>query len=135
MATAAINGTLNSVLSGADVALNVKNATLNVNVDLPDTSTKDDAGWATHIAGQRDWSISISGVHTADATGLSPNEIMAAIIARSADTVIKFSTDGTGAAAGWTGNGTFQNMTITGDYEQAMEYSAEIVGNGALAAI
>ena len=131
---AKINGTLNAVLSGADKFLHTTSAQLTVTVDLPDTSTKDDAGWMTHINGARDWSISISGKY--DTTGtLTPDTILAAIIARSADTVIKFTTDDPTNTTGWTGNGTFSDVDFGGDAEQPMTFSATIKGNGPLAAI
>jgi len=132
---AKINGTLNAVLSGADKALHTTSATLDVNVSLDDTSTKEDAGWATHIHGRRDWTISIDGLYDTTGAGLTPNEILAAIIARSADTTIKFTTNDPTNTVGWTGEGTFTDISITGPAEEAMTYSATITGNGPLAAI
>jgi len=132
---AKINGSLNAVLSGADKALHTTSATLTVNVDLPDTSTKDDAGWATHINGSRDWSITFSGMYDTTGAGLTPDEILAAIIARSADTTIKFTTNTPTDTVGWTGEGTFNDVSFTGDAEQPMTYTASIKGNGPLAAL
>jgi len=132
---AKINGTLNAVLSGVDVALHTTNAVLNVNVDLPDTTTKDDGGWATHINGLRDWEITMDGYYDTTGSGLTPDEIVDAIIARTADTVIKFTTNSPTNTVGWTGNGTFQNCELSGSMENPMGYSVTIKGNGALAAI
>ena len=132
---AKINGTLNAVLSGTDKLLHSTSATLNVNVNLADTSTKDDGGWSTHINGARDWSISVDGLYDTTGSGITPNSILAAIIARTADTVIKFTTDDPTNSTGWTGNGTFSDVTITGAAEEAITFSATITGNGALAAI
>lgn len=130
---AKINGTLVAVLSGSDKVLHTTNAQLQVNVNLPNASTKESAGWAEHINGQRDWSISIDGVYDATGSGLTPDEILAAIIARSADTVIKFTTNDPTNTVGWTGNGTFQNINISGPMEESTKYTANIKGNGALA--
>lgn len=132
---AKINGTLNAILSGTDRLLHIDNATMNVNVNLPDASTKESAGWAEHINGQRDWEITYDGKYDETGSGLTPDEILAAIIARSADTVIKFTTDGATAAAGWTGNGTFRNISLVGNMETPATFSGSIKGNGALAAI
>ena len=130
-----INGTLNAVLSGANKALHTTDATLNVNVDLPDTSTKDDGGWAKHLQGQRDWEITIDGYYDVTGTGLTPDEILAAIIARTADTVIKFTTNDPTNTVGWSGDGTFQNCELSGSMENPMGYSVTIKGNGPLAAL
>jgi hypothetical protein len=60
---------------------------------------------------------------------------MAAIIARTADTVIKFTTNDPTNTVGWTGNGTFDTISITGPMEDAVTFSTHIKGNGALAAL
>jgi len=132
---AKLNGTLNAIISGSDRLLHLSNATLNVNVDLPDATTKESTGWAEHINGCRDWEITYDGKYDTTGSGLTPNEILAAIIARSADTVIKFTTDGATGAAGWTGNGTFRTFSLVGGQETPATFSGSIKGNGALAAI
>jgi len=130
---AKLNGTLFSILSGADKLLHSTSCTLNVNVDLIDTSNKDDAGWATHIDGARDWSIDFDGLYDTAGSGVTANEIIAAIIGRTADTVIKFTWDD--GTTGWTGNGTYGPCSITAGNEAAATFSGTIKGNGALAAI
>jgi predicted secreted protein len=130
---AKLNGTLFSILSGADKLLHSTSCTLNVNQDLPDTSNKDDAGWATHINGARDWSIDFDGMYDTAGSGLTANEIIAAIVGRTADTVIKFTPDA--GTSGWYGNGTFVNLSVTAGLESATTFSGSIKGNGALAAI
>jgi len=132
---AKINGTLNAVLSGSDKVLHSTSASLTVNVNLADTSTKDDGGWATHINGVRDWSISIDGLYDTTGDGVTPDDILAAIIARTADTVISFTTNDPTNTSGWTGNGTYSDVTITGPSEEAITFSASITGNGPLAAL
>jgi predicted secreted protein len=132
---AKINGTLIAVLSGADKVLYATSATLNVKQNLPDVTNKESAGWAEHINGLRDWDISIDGKYDTAGEGLTPNEIMTAIIGRSADTVIKFVTNAGTNTVGWTGNGTFDTCTLGGPMEDGSTYSAHIKGNGALAAL
>lgn len=131
---AKINGTLIYLALGADKILHKNTATLTVNVNLPDASTADDGGWATHINGQRDWSVAVDGKYDTAGSGLTPNEILTNIIARTADAALKFATDGTGSV-GWTGNATFQNFSITGAHEDVVSWTATLKGNGALAAI
>jgi len=133
---AKINGTLVAVLSGTDKILTSTSATLNVSQNLFSTTNKDDAGWDSHGNGLRSWDISGEGkFDTTTAGGLNPTEILAAIIARSADTVIKFVTNEPTNTVGWTGNGTFASVTITGPMEDAVTFSYTIRGNGALAAL
>jgi predicted secreted protein len=127
---AKINGTLFSILSGADKLLHSTSCTLNVNQDLPDTSNKDDDGWATHINGARDWSIDFDGMYDTAGAGVTANEIIAAIVGRTADTVIKFTPDA--GTSGWKGNGTFVNLSVTAGLEAATTFSGSIKGNGAL---
>ena len=76
----AINGTLYAVNSGSDKILHVIDASLNVDVDLPDASNKEGAGWGKHINGIRNWSIDISGTYEEEGSGMTPNDILAAII-------------------------------------------------------
>jgi hypothetical protein len=132
---AKINGTLVAVLSGSDKVLHATNATLTTDQNLFDTTTKDSSGWAEHGNGIRKWEISGEGKYDTTGSGLTPDEIMAAIIARTADTVIKFVTNDPTNTVGWTGNGTFQTCTFGGPMEDAATYSYRIQGNGALAAL
>ena len=132
---AKLNGTLCAIISGSDRLLHIQNATLNVNVDLPDATTKESAGWAEHINGLRDWEITFDGAYDEAGSGLSPDGVLAIIIARTADATIKFTTDGAKGAAGWTGSATVRNFSLTGNRELPAAFSGSLKGNGALAAI
>lgn len=134
---AKLNGTLNAILSGTDKLMHISNATLDVNVNLPEASTKESEGWEAHIHGIRDWSISFDGKYdeVKGANQLNPVDILDAIIARSADTVIKFALDGIIGNKGWTGNGTYQNISFGADMEVPVTFSGTIKGNGPLAKI
>lgn len=129
------NGSVVGIMSGTDKILHSTSCTLTTNQNLFDTTTKDDAGWETHGNGMRGWTISGDGKYDTAGSGITPDEILAAIIGRTADTVIKFATDIPTAAAGWTGNGTFQDCNITAQMEDAVTFTFTIKGNGALAAI
>lgn len=136
---AALSGTLYGVFSGATNKLfSTKSASLKVDVDLPDVTTKDSGGWAAHINGLRNWSIDFDGVYDetdAGATSMTPVEILAAIIARTADAECAFKPDATTTGTGWKGNGTFKSITLTGDMETGIAFSGTIVGNAPLVAI
>ena len=128
---AKINGTIYCVYSGSDKVLHTDNASLNVDVDLPDVTNKESEGWAEHINGLRNWSIDFSGQYDETGSGITPDEILAAIIARTADTVIHFK-PASGATAGWYGNGTYKNIKLDAPVEGKTGYSSQVVGNGAL---
>lgn len=136
---AAINGTLYGVFSGATNKLfSCKSASLKVDVDLPDVTTKEDAGWGKHINGLRNWSIDFEGIFDetdAGATSMTPVEVLAAIIARSADAECAFKPDATTTGTGWKGNATFKSITLTGNMETGIAYSGTLVGNAPLVAI
>lgn len=129
---AKINGTTSTIVNGTDTLLYTTSSTLNVNQDLPDTTNKGSSGWAEHINGVRDWSIDFDGMADAAGAGLTFDEIVGLIIARTADADVDFTYDGTN---GWHGDGTFQNITIDAPSEGPVTFSGTIVGNGALAAI
>ena len=131
---AKINGTLYVPYSGSDKVLYSKDATLNLEQDLPDVTNKDSAGWAEHINGLRRWSIDFSGFYDETGSGITADEVMAAIIGRSADTDIAFKPT-SGATKGWHGNGTFKNVKIAAGLESPMDISGSIQGNGALALV
>jgi len=137
MASTAISGSLLAVLTGTDKILESKNCTLTVNVATAPTSTKDSARWASHIKGERDWSISVDGLvdETNVATGFTHHEMMAMIIDGTADTTIKFVTNTPTNTVGWTGEGTFVNLTTTGPQDEGSTWAVEIKGNGPLAEI
>jgi hypothetical protein len=141
---AVINGTLYAAFSGAvpgtmavtERLFYCKNATLNVDVDLPDVTTKESAAWARHINGVRNWTIDFDGIYEpgTPATEVTPTEILASLIARSADTTMAFIPAIMGTATpGWSGLGTFKNIKIDAPMEGPMTFSGQIVGNAPLA--
>ncbi len=131
---AKVNGTDMTIYSGADVILYSRTCTLNIEQDLPDATDKGSSGWSYHLNGLRRWSVDFDGAFDATGGGLTAPEIVNIIVARTADSVIKFGTSAA-AATGYTGNGTFKNLTITGVVEGVATFSGSLQGNGALAAI
>lgn len=131
---AKVNGTVMTIYNGADLVLWTRNCTLNVEQDLPDGTTKDSLGWEEHLNGVRRWTIDFDGAFDVSGSGLTPNEIVAIIVARTADAAVKFGTSAS-AATGYTGNATFQSISISAAMEDVATFSGSLKGNGALAAI
>lgn len=70
---AKINGTLLLVYADGVVIAAQKGVSVNVNQNLPDASTKESAGWAEHINGQRDCEVTIEGLIST--TGKTAHEL------------------------------------------------------------
>ena len=77
---AKINGTLLLIYVDGVLIASQQECTLNLSVDLPDISTKDDEGWAKHMNGQRSFEVSIDGL--VSTTGLSAAGLLAYIESR-----------------------------------------------------
>ena len=124
MATSAINGTnLLAYVNGTLIAAQ-SGGTFNVDRDLPDTSTKDDAGWSSHIAGQGSCSVDLSGL--VSTTGLSAAELIAFITAR---TEILFLLNVT-TSDSWVFKADMASVSLGADVEQPMSISGTVVGSG-----
>lgn len=133
---AKVNGTLYAVLSGTDRVLYLTSCSLTLSQNLADTSNKESGGWAEHINGLRSASIPFEGVYDEtliSAAGLTPAAIVGLIIDRTADSVIKWTADS--GTSGFTGNGTFENITISAPMEEGVKFSGNIKFNGAVADI
>lgn len=140
---AAISGSLYAVFTGATTTtleanrlFSMKSSSLKTDVDLPDVTTKDSAGWLQHLVGNKNWSIDFSGIYdtSASATTVTPDELMAIFIAQTGSTITSFIPKALGTAtAGWTGLATLKGLTITGDMATGITISGSFVGNGPLA--
>ncbi len=130
-----INGTLYCVYDGSDKILHTETATLNVDVDLPETTNKESAGWEMHeVDGKRSWSIDFSGLYDEAGTGITPDDILGKIIARSLDVTAYFKPT-SGSTKGWTGAGKYKNIKIEASAEAPNKFSGQIISNGALSAV
>lgn len=133
---AKVNGTLYAVLSGTDRVLCLTGCSLTISQNLADVSNKESGGWAEHINGMRSASIPFEGVYDEaliSAAGLTAVAIADLIIDRTADSVIKFTPDA--GTSGFTGNGTFQDVTISAPMEEGVKFSGNIKFNGAVSNI
>lgn len=128
---AKINGTVMLVVEGTNTVLHTKSATLNLEQDLPDGTTKGSAGWEEHINGVRRWSIDFDGAYDITGEGLTPNEIIALIVGRTVDSTVKFGLTAD-AATGYSGEGTFKNIVVGAPMEDTVTFSGSVIGNGAL---
>ncbi len=129
---AKINGTLYCVFDGSDRILHTDSASLNVDVDLPETTNKESGGWEKHeIDGKRSWTIDFAGLYDETGTGITPDEIIGKIIARTLDVTVYFKPT-SGSTKGWTGAGKYKNIKIDADSESPIKFSGQIIANGAL---
>jgi len=129
---AKISGTLYCVFDGSDRILHTDSATLNVDVDLPETTNKESGGWEMHeIDGKRSWSIDFSGLYDETGSGITPDEILGKIIARTLDVTVYFKPT-SGSTTGWTGAGKYKNIKIEATGEAPVKFSSQIIANGAL---
>lgn len=130
MATEGVfNGTDMVVLVDGVVLGHTTSCTLSVEADLPDASTKDSAGWAEHIKGQRSWSVDFEGLMAYDGSIPSP-EVLDYILNRTTVT-LRFSTQETGDAY-WTGSASLASYEISAEMESPTSASGSFTGNGAL---
>lgn len=135
---AVINGTGYAVFNGTERLWSCDSCGLNVDVDLAGATTKEDGGWERHINGIRKWSIDFSGVYEdlgGSAVLMTPAEILAAIIARTADADVAFKPAAGTTTTGWKGNATFQSIKIDAPLEQPIKFSGTIVGNAPLTVV
>jgi hypothetical protein len=141
----AISGSLYAVFTGATTTtleanrlFSMKNTSLKTDVETPDVTTKDSAGWLAHLVGNKNWSIDFSGIYdessTAAATTITPKELMAFYLAQTASSITSFIPAALGTTlAGWTGLATLKGLVITGDMATGITISGSFVGNGPLA--
>lgn len=145
---AAVNGTLYAVFSAvgtlatpitsADRIFSCKTSSFKCDVDLPDASTKESAGWAEHLngGGLKNWSIDFSGIwnESGTATSLTFAEILALIIAGNVMRKVAFCPTVLGVASvGWSGMGSFKGVQVGADMEAPMTSSGSIIGSGPVA--
>lgn len=132
-----MEGTISTAVTQAARIFSCKNATFKCDIDLPDVSTKDSAGWAQHLSGGglKTWGIDFDGVwdEVDVATTLSVAEILALIIAGNADRKVAFIPAALGTATvGWAGMGTHKGIQLAAPMEAGMTFAGSIQGNGAL---
>jgi len=127
--TGKFNGTLLNVYFGNVLIGCATSSELSVNVDLADATCKDDGGWADHIAGLRDWSISTDGLAQFDDVN-NVGDLYTMLSGRSI-VALKFTTNITGDLVFY-GNASVASISISAEMESAVTYSVEFTGKGPL---
>lgn len=124
------NGTDLVILKGGVQIAHTQDCSLSLEQDLPDASTKDSAGYAEHINGQRSWSISVSGLIDYSASeGI--DELADMILNRSSAT-IRISTEVSGDTY-FEGTCNLASLEpATGGTEDVANWSGELTGTGAI---
>lgn len=127
---AVINGTLVMFTMDGHPMGAAKSCTLNINVDTPDASNKDSAGWAAAIAGQRSWDGSFDGLY--DPSGTYNFEyVYDEIVSRSITTVVEIANiDGTGGGEVYRGTAILNSHSLSAEMEQPATYSGTFRGTG-----
>lgn len=104
-------------------------ATLNINQDLPDATTKDSDKWAEHIRGQRDWSIDVEGM--VDYSSSFGVDELADMIISAQDATVEFATSETGDTK-YTGTVDLSGLTQDAPMHAPATFSGSLVGQGIL---
>jgi predicted secreted protein len=134
--TGVINGTLFAVYAAGTKVAYATSASISMNHNLRDTSTKDSAGWRDQMEGQRDWEVSVEGmlifVESGGAiTGLTMDELYSSYIATRTEFTLMFSTEVSGDKR-WTGQAWMTSLSADTPNEDSSTWSASFSGTGAL---
>lgn len=128
---AKLNGTSMLVIVGGVTLAGTKSFTLNINVDLPDATTKDSSGWAENIHGLRSWSVDFDGLFDPTLT-YNAEEIYDEIDERDELYLEMAVIDGTGGGLVYSGNAKVASLTYTADQEAPVTMSGSFTGSGDL---
>jgi predicted secreted protein len=124
-----INGTDLLVYVGATPIAHSTSATLNIEQDLPDATTKSSGGWADHINGLKNWSIDFDGL--VDYSASYGAEELFDNLKNGNNVTVKFSTTGVGDSY-WTGTASVASLSMTADMEAPVSFSGTFTGKGTL---
>lgn len=126
---AKVDGTVTlAKLNGSPIA-HQQNSTMNINMDLVDATDKDDAAWADHIQGLRDWSVDVDGL--IDFTSSFGNDELRSMIVNKETAALEFGSGVTGTAK-MTGTVSLSGLTEEHPQYAPGTYSGTLVGKGAL---
>lgn len=132
-----INGTKFAVYAGSTKIAYASSASISMNHNLRDTSTKDSEGWRDQLEGQRDWEVSVEGMlifTNLDGTaisGLTMDELYTSYIATRDSFTLKFSTEVSGDYK-WTGTAFLTSLSADTPNEDSSTWSASFSGSGVL---
>lgn len=132
-----INGTKFAVYAGTTKVAYATSASITMNHNLRDTSTKDSGGWRDQLEGQRDWEVSVEGMliftnlDGSAITGLTMNELYTAYIATRDSFTLKFSTEVSGDIK-WSGTAFLTSLSADTPNEDSSTWSGSFSGSGSL---
>ena len=132
-----INGTKFGVYAAGTKIGYATSASISMNHNLRDTSTKDSAGWRDQLEAQRDWEVSVEGMLIfVDGSGsaisdLTMNELYSTYIATRTEFTLMFSTEVTGDIK-WSGQAFMTSLSADTPNEDSSTWSGSFSGTGAL---
>jgi predicted secreted protein len=124
-----INGTDLLVYVGAVPIAHSTSATLNIEQDLPDATTKSSGGFADHINGLKSWSIDFDGL--VDYASSYGAEELFDNLKNGNNVTVKFATS-TGGDSYWQGTASVASLSMTADMEAPVSFSGSFTGKGTL---
>jgi predicted secreted protein len=116
------------VYIGADNTLPIAHstsATLNIEQDLPDATTKDSGGWADHINGVKSWSLDFDGL--VDYAASYGAEELSDNLTNGNNLIVRWSTT---IGSYWQGTASLSSLTMSADMESPLTYSGTFTGKG-----
>ncbi len=131
---AAVNGTLILVNDNGTAFAATTSATLNIEMDLPDSSTKDSGGWAEHILGQKSWSIDLDGIADFELNSGTVDVLVDFLINRTQATIEFEPQSGAFSAKGvsYTGTASLASVSLVAANEDTATLSGSFTGDGTL---
>jgi len=131
----AVNGTLILLQDDGTAFALSTSCSLNIDVDLPDASSKSSSGWAEHIKGQRSWSVDLDSLADFETTTVGGVKTIIDYVINESDVSIEFEPQ-TGAfdSAGisFTGTASTSSVSVEASNEDTATLSGSFTGNGAL---
>ena len=124
---AILNATNVTFTVGGQAITHCTSASLNVNIELRDATTKDSSGWAASLGGLKSWEISGDAFVEIDAAGAGQNDMFNSLIGGTAVAVV-FNVD----TDVYTGNAFITSVSIDGGVEENATYSISATGTSLL---
>ena len=132
-----INGTKFGVYAAGTKIAYATSASISMNHNLRDTSTKDSSGWRDQLEAQRDWEVSVEGMlifvdgSGGAIAGITMNELYSTYIATRTEFTLMFSTEESGDIK-WSGQAFLTSLSADTPNEDSSTWSGSFSGTGAL---
>ena len=125
---AIVNATNVTLSADGGLMTHCTSASLNVNIELRDATTKDSGGWAASLGGLKSWELSGDAfVEVSPASGIASANMFNSLIGGDAVAVIFNVGDDT-----YTGNAFITSVSIDGGVEENATYSISATGTSLL---